>query len=279
LWSGLPGEAALDLAIERAAWLIERHTAKGDRVGVAILAARRLGFFPPDKGKAHASKLMEALAFRTTCNTFDRSGLDETDVAARVLEHLRPLEPGLVEHVRPHEIDRVARRAVLAMKRAPFRCAPEPAPSPREQSLRHYLDGFGIDSPPRLEPERTSTHRALSLALKDVMSQRPKPSLVYVCAPVPEAEMKGELLAGVARARSRASVRWVTTPLEAGIDASGGDVQAAVGYAVSLRAQTARWHGERALSTAGVDVEQVRRVRSSKSDAEAARPGADAETS
>src|SRR5690606_12020489 len=105
--------------------------------------SRRLVWLTPDKGKAHARALLEALAFKTGTSAADRSGLDEADVAARVLEHLRPLEPAMAENIRAGELDRIARRAALAVKRAPFRCPAPQSASPREQTLRHYLESFG----------------------------------------------------------------------------------------------------------------------------------------
>jgi uncharacterized protein (DUF58 family) len=268
LWAGVPGKAPLDVAVDRAAGIIERHAARGDRVGLAIVASRRLAWLPPEKGAAHARALIEALAFRTSASSADRSGLDEADVAARVLEHLRPLEPTMVENLRSHELERIARRAALALKRAPFRCPAPQAATPREQTLRHYLESFGIDSPGRLEPEKPHTWKTLTQALKDLLQQRPRPSLVHVCAPVPEPDAKKELLSSLSRGRARAVVRWVPTLLDAGLDPAVSETQRAVNFAVSLRANTARGLGERALGAAGVEIDRPV-IRPKLADAEA----------
>lgn len=261
LWAGVPGEAPLDHAIEHAARLVEQHGSRGDRVGLGVLAARRLAWVPPNRGKAHVARLLETLAFRTGTNTPERSGLDEADVAARVLEHLRPLEPTMVENLRPNEIDRIARRAALALKRAPFRCAPPRARSPREQTLWHYLESFGIASPPRLEPERPATRRTLVQALTDVLALRPKPSLVYVCAPVPEEEDQPDLAAKLTGLGARVRLRWVPVQREQGIAPATDAAGHAVRYAIELRAQTARTSGERWLHQRGVEIEHPRSRR------------------
>jgi uncharacterized protein (DUF58 family) len=258
LWAGTPGQAPLDHAIDQAARLVEQHGGHGDRVGLGIVASRKLAWIAPNRGKAHLAELLEALAFRTSTNTPDRSGLDEADVAARVLEHLRPLEPQLAENLRVGEVDRIARRAALALKRAPFRCPPPRATTPREQSLWHYLESFGISSPPRLEPERPATRRVLAQALSDVLAQRPKPSLVYVCAPVPELEDQPDFSKKLSGARARVHVRWIPVPREAGIATDDGVTGSAVRYAIELRARTARTDGERWLGTQGVEVEHPR---------------------
>lgn len=258
LWAGVPGEAPLDRAIERAGWLVEQHGARGDRVGLCLIGARRLGWFPPQRGAPHMTKLLDALAFDTGTYDTDRSGLDEGEVAARVLEHMRPLEPTMAENLRSHEVDRIARRAVLALKRAPFQCSRPLSPSPREQSLRHYLKSFGIESPARLEPDRPRTDQALILAFKEAIAMKPKPSLVVVCAPVPDARDSAELIAGLKTLpRARAEVRWIPTHLADGMEPTSGSVNRAVRYAIELRTNTQRDEGERRLRRAGIKVERL----------------------
>jgi uncharacterized protein (DUF58 family) len=261
LWAGALGRAPLDHGIEQAARLVEQHGSRGDRIGLGIVASRKLAWIAPNRGKAHVAHLLEALAFRTGTNTPDRSGLDEGDVAARVLEHLRPLEPQMAENLRSGEVDRIARRAALALKRAPFSCPAPRAATPREQSLWHYLESFGIASPPRLEPERPTTRRVLAQALTDVVAQRPKPSLVYVCAPVPEEEDQPAFTKKLGALGARVRVRWVPVLREDGIDTNQDATGQAVRYAIELRARTARTDGERWLHQRGVEIEHPRVLR------------------
>lgn len=266
LWAGVAGDAPLDHAIERCGWLIEHHTSKGDRVGLGILAARQLAWFPPNKGAAHAAHLLEAAAFATGTYSGDRSAFDEAEVAARVLEHMRPLEPGLAEHLHASEIDRIARRASLALRRAPFKCPAPHAASPREQSLRHYLASFGIPSPARLEPDRPKSDSVLAQALKQVTNGKPRPSLIYICSPVPDPRQQAELLTSLkSLPRRRCELRWVPTRLQDGLDQADEDIASAVRYAIELRAEVARQSGEQRLRSIGVKLEPLE-ARSPRSE-------------
>src|SRR5262249_15426401 len=92
LWAGPLGRAAMDLAIDVVAAVCTRHLSRGDRVGLYITAPGLKAVIPPDHGPAHGNKIAHALT--VGCGTYDahRSELDDSDVAVRVLEHLRPLD-------------------------------------------------------------------------------------------------------------------------------------------------------------------------------------------
>jgi len=87
--------------------------AGGDRVGLAVIGTRTLCFEKPERGIAHAAHLVDKLVQVTGCMDADRSGLDETELSLRVIEHMRPLDPALSAHVHaPRSIaSPVARRS------------------------------------------------------------------------------------------------------------------------------------------------------------------------
>src|SRR5262249_41939388 len=61
LWAGRPGRAPLDLAIEEASALTTRHLARGDRVGLFVVASEPRACLPPDHGPAQAQRIAHAL--------------------------------------------------------------------------------------------------------------------------------------------------------------------------------------------------------------------------
>src|SRR5690606_26046524 len=73
LWSGKPGQSPLDLAIDEVAAVAQRHLARGDRVGLGILAARTLCWLPPDRGASHGVEIASALVRATMTYDSDRS--------------------------------------------------------------------------------------------------------------------------------------------------------------------------------------------------------------
>lgn len=262
LWSGLSGHSPLDVAIEAIATLAENHLERGNRVGLAIVGARRLVWLPPGQGAAHAAHIMEALAFGTSCHSADRSGLDESDVALRVLEHLRPLEPPLVNNVQVHDIERVARRANLVLPRAPFTLPSPAATSPRDALLRKYLMAFGIDSPPRLEPDRPRTDAALVAALNDVVHKKPRATLAVVVAPVPDPEQQSLMLSALARLpRRHCELRWLPIPHAVGLDDDRAGISDEVRFAMTLKSEAIRRAGTIALRRSGVRIERMRVMR------------------
>ncbi|MCA9598813.1 MAG: DUF58 domain-containing protein [Myxococcales bacterium] len=259
LWSGVLGKAPLDIAADEVAAVAQRHLARGDRVGLAIVGSRVLSWIPPDRGPAHGIALMTSLCQRATTYDGDRSELDETDVALRVLEHMRPLDPTAARGVRPTETERVARRADRVRARAPFPEATAHAQSRQERALRSYLAAFGIASPPRLEPDRGKTDQQLAAALSRAMREKPRPSLVYVWSPAPDLGARPDIERALARhPHRRAELRWVSMRVEPGIPRDGGELMSVVADAVALRARVAEERGEHALRRLGVHVERPR---------------------
>jgi len=262
LWAGEMGRAPLDVAIDEAAAVALRHLRRGDFVGLAVVGARTLAFIEPATSPGHALTLMGALSHATGCLDAERSGLDETDVAARVLEHLRPLDARVAGNVRAHELERVARRAerVIAA-RAPFRAVNVPAATRRERTLRGYLAAFGLGSPPRLEPDRPRTDAELSRLLVRLGREKRHPSLIYLWSPAPDPETRPQIERALSTLpRRRFELRWMSIPLDAGIASGERPVERVVAATVSLRARAAIRRGELALRRLGVRQEGPRPV-------------------
>ena len=258
LWSGKPGTAPLDLAIDQVAAVAQRHLARGDRVGLAVVASRRLAWLPPDRGPAQEIEICSVLAQATSTIDADRSDLDEGEVAARVLEHMRPLDPSVARHVRSTDIDRIARRASRLRSRAPMTSHEPFAASSRERALRRYLEAFGIGSPPRMDPERSQTDTQLVEALADLRRAKPRPSVVYMWSPPPDPTQRAKLHRALRKHPGRrVDLRWITMDPTASLP-TRGTLQHAVAFAVAERAKVAQSRGERALRRFGVKVERLR---------------------
>ncbi|MEN9577407.1 MAG: hypothetical protein RJA70_416 [Pseudomonadota bacterium] len=262
LWAGHSGQAPLDHAIDEVASVLEHHLARGDKVGLGIVAARRLAWHPPEAGAAHLARLMATLALNTATFDADRSALDESEVAARVLEHLRPLEPNLAPNVRLSNLDRLARRAAAALRRSPGRADVPFATSPREQTLRHYLKSFGIDSPPRLEPDRDKTDWRLVEALKEVLGAKPKPSLVYTWSKAPDPSQLVLLEGLKTLPRRHSELRWMPIRIDRGLAEAQDERSDIVHYAVTTRAKAAHLAGIQSLRRLGIQVEEPRKIAS-----------------
>jgi uncharacterized protein (DUF58 family) len=254
LWSGPVGRAPLDLAIDEAATVALRHLRRGDHVGLAVVGARTLAFIEPGSSPGHALKLVNALANATGCLEPERSGLDEADVAARVLEHLRPLDARASAHLRMSELDRIARRAErIIVARALFRGASVPAATRRERTLRGYLAAFGLGSPARVEPDRPRTDAELARLLVRLGREKRRPSLVYLWSPTPDPETRPALDRALgALPRRRFQLNWMGVPLDAGLARDATGVTRVVVDTVSLRAQAAVRRGEHALRRLGL---------------------------
>ena len=261
LSAGRPGEAAFDHTIDEAAAVVVRHVMRGDRVGLGVIGRRVLSWHEPERGAAHAARLIEVLSHAATPVHADRSGLDESDAALRVLEHMRPLDPDLSTGIGPHELDRIAERAKKLLDRAPFSGLELYAKSPRERIFRTYLESFGIGSPHRLGPDRAEVDEQLAQALGRLRAARPRPSLIYVWSPLAEPSTRGRLVDIVARIRSRRTeLVWVAVPETDGLS-RGGDYDALVARTLSRRAELAQHRAERALRELRVRVEHFRSAR------------------
>jgi uncharacterized protein (DUF58 family) len=221
LWAGPLGRAPLDLAIDEAAGICTRYLARGDRVGLAIYAAKLRTWILPDQGPSHGSKLAHALITSTGTHDASRSELDEADVAMRVLEHLRPLDARGLSDLRRGDLDRLASRAAALRPRAPFSPAAPEARSARERSLRRYLAAYGIESPARAEPERHDAGFALVEALVQITRQKPRASVVHIVAPAPSEVAHEKPLTDALRRLSRtgATVHWSMPHFEPALEA------------------------------------------------------------
>lgn len=275
LWAGPPGRAPLDALIDQASALATRHLGRGDRVGLCVVASTLRAWLPPDGGVAHGQKLAWALLAGTSTHDAERSDLDELDVAVRVIEHLRPLDPKGLADVRRNDLDRLAERAESMRGRAPFRVRRPSARTPREQTLRRYLASFGVDSPPRADGERKDTARELAAVLGRIAREKPRPSMVHVLAAGPEADGEAPLRDAVLRLRrAGATVAWALPSFDGALeppwgvgpaDAAGrvrraafGDGAPAAALAVRVRARIALARQERDLRRLGVRITRVR---------------------
>jgi uncharacterized protein (DUF58 family) len=261
LWAGEPGTAPLDRAVEDVAALATSHLRRGDKVGLVVCASRLRSWITPASGAAHASVLAGALASSAAVIDADRSELDEADVARRVAEHARPLDPGGLDDLPRGNADALARRADELRARAPFAPRVPFAHTAREQALRHYLAAFGIESPPRLEGERGKAELTLALALERLATEKPRATAAHVWAPPPaNADAFRRAIASL-RVR-RIELRWSLPPLDAGVGA-GRERQSAVAEvvdeAVRARTRATRARGEKLLRRLGVRVVAPRR--------------------
>ncbi|MBK8256616.1 MAG: DUF58 domain-containing protein [Polyangiaceae bacterium] len=207
-WAGPVGRAPLDYMIDEAAAVANRHLGRGDRVGLYLYATTARVFLNPEDGPAQGSKIAHALVVGTSTHDFDRSDLDESDVAVRVIEHLRPLDSRGLNDVRRGDLDKLAQRADQTRSRAPFSAAAPAGRTPRERTLRRYLAAYGIESPPRSEQVRQG-----GLALFEVFHaiERTKPhaTLVHVIGQPPEEQHDKRLGDAVRRlSRHGAQIVW-----------------------------------------------------------------------
>src|SRR5262249_49413182 len=133
-----------------------------------------------------ANKIALALASTASAVDADRCELDEVELAVRVAEHLRPLDPRGLADVPRGNLDALASRAEAMRVRAPFAPRLPHSATPREPRLGHYLAAFGIEVPPRVEGERDKAEAQLaSLLDKITLEKRKKPSIVHIWAPAP----------------------------------------------------------------------------------------------
>ncbi len=257
LWAGEKGAAPLDLVVEEVASVAARHLRRGDRVGIVVSASRLRTWIPPGEGAAHAATLAGALASAASCIDADRSELDEHQVAQRVVEHARPLDPrGLID-VRKGDLDALVKRAEQLRTRAPFAPRLPFAHTPREQALRHYLAAFGIESPPNVDGERPKADDTMVHVLERLATEKPRASVVHVWAPAPP-RSDGFAAAIAALRRHKVEVRWSMPRFDEGVGSDRdrrSPVADFVEEAVKVRARSAQARGERILRRLGVRVQ------------------------
>jgi uncharacterized protein (DUF58 family) len=255
LWAGAAGESPLDRVIDEVAGLSVRHLGEGDRVGLVILASRLRSWIDPKTGAVHGALIAGSLASAASVVDADRSELDEAEVARRVSEHARPLDPHGLADVPRGDLDALAARASQLLSHAPFASRRPHAPSPREEALRQYMAAFGIESPPRTDGERARAEATLLGTLERLKIERPRPSIVHVWAPPPaHPEAMGRRVAAL---RSRgAEVRWTLPPFDCGIpsDSPAGSAAAIAEQAVRWRARVTGERGERILRRMGIRI-------------------------
>jgi hypothetical protein len=196
----------------------------------------------------------------------DRCDLDESELAQRVSEHARPLDPRGLADLTKGDLEQLATRAEQLRARAPFAPRLPFAKTAREQKLRHYLASFGIEVPPRVEGERERSDASIADALEKLARDKTRPSLIHVWAPVPA---KGTPIArALQRLKARrADVRWTLPAFEESVGVGAAldlareplTVAEAVNIAVRARAVVSRERGERALRRLGVRPLQTKR--------------------
>jgi hypothetical protein len=218
----------------------------------------------PAAGPSQAAKISAALSSAASMVDADRSDFDEADVAARVAEHCRPLDPRGLADVGRGNFDMLAARAESLRSRAPFAPRLPQAPSARERSLRHYMASFGIECPPRAEGEREKTVVSMAHAFDKLLGQKLRASVVYVWGPAPEET--SVLGRAVRKLRARhIEVRWIQPAIDLTPTAEGS-VQEAVYAAVSERAELAQERAVRVLKRLGAKQPKLRRATSAQGE-------------
>jgi uncharacterized protein (DUF58 family) len=259
LLAGAAGRAPLDRVIEEVARRATRALSAGHRVGLVVAASRLRAWIAPGAGAGHAALIASALAGAVSCVDSDRSELDESEVAQRVAEHARPLDPrGLVD-LEKGDLDALARRCEELVARAPFSGRASFAHTNREQTLRQYLSAFGVESPPRVEGEHAKTEGLLAQVLAKLVAEKPRASSVHVWAMPPSNPQPSAKAVSMLRSR-HIEVRWTVPPLAAGLgDGSpSATIPAVIDDAVRVRAVAMTSRGERLLRRLGVHVERYR---------------------
>lgn len=252
LWAGQPAEASLDHAIDRVASMIRQSLRQGDRVGLCVVAARTLARIAPDQGSAHEAKLFDALTHAVSVSDCDRSGLDEEEIAAVVLEHLRPMDPVGTRGISPKDLESIARLAQRALGRARLPTRPEPlGASPRDRLLRRYVAEFGLPTPCRTTTDRDLTDKELIGTLKWLTEQRP--DRIRVCSPWPALRLLDGLVKVQRRLRkSRIALDWIPMRIHYGAEDPKTVPQQLVHECFNWRAVVEDANGKLALRRLGV---------------------------
>ena len=256
LWAGAHGTSPLDIAIDELGGVAARHIAKGDRVGVVVFASRVRTWLPPAGGPLQASKISAALASAASMVDSDRCELDEAELAQRVAEHLRPLDPRGLGDVPRGNLDALSVRAETMRSRAPFAPRLPHASTPREQRFRHYLASFGVEVPPRVEGERDKADAQLRGILDKLTREKSKkkPSIVHIWAPPPGPASQVDVAVRKLKAR-HIEVRWTMPSFEPGLTLPGHappTVEDVVFDAVRIRVRASQARAERAMRLIGV---------------------------
>jgi uncharacterized protein (DUF58 family) len=267
LWAGVQGRAPLDEGVDEMAAIATRHLARGDHVGLIVTASRLRTWIPSGSGGAQAIRLAAALASAASMVDSDRSDLDEHEVAQRVAEHARPLDPRGLADIPKGNLDLLAARAESLRARAPFAPRVPFARAAREQRLRHYLASFGIEAPPRADGEREKTEIAIGTALEKLAADKSRPSIVHVWGPAPALGSTTAKALRRLRAR-RTEVRWTVPAFEHSVGVTDApadpttNVRDVVEDAVRQRARIARARAEATLKRLGVRPQaMIRRPR------------------
>ncbi|AKU99454.1 putative MEMBRANE PROTEIN [Labilithrix luteola] len=256
LWAGALGTAPLDLAIDELGGVAARHLAKGDSVGLVVFASRMRTWLAPSNGPAQASRIVAALASAASMVDADRSELDEAELAQRVAEHLRPLDPRALTDVPRGNLEALSMRAESMRARAPFAPRLPQSTSPREQRFRHYLASFGVEVPPRAEGERERAESQLAELLgKMLQDKKTRPSIVHIWAPPPSAS--SPVPRAVRRLRAaHAEVRWTLPVFDASLERPRHEgsptVEDVVFDAVRLRVKASQHRAETIMRGLGV---------------------------
>ncbi|MCL2724123.1 MAG: DUF58 domain-containing protein [Polyangiaceae bacterium] len=256
LWAGEPGKAPLDIAVNELAAVAARHLARGDRVGFVMFASHAGTRLAPATGPLQATRIVRALASAASMTDADRCELSELEIASRVLEHLRPLDPRSLSDLLRKDLDALSARAEMMRSRAPFAPRLPSAQSPREQRLRHYLAAFGIEVPPRADGERHKASAFLAELLERIVrDKKARPSIVHVWAPPPNAENHVDRTLRKLRG-AHVEVRWSMPVFDPSLEArtTGGSatVDGVVHDAVRIRVRAAQTRAERMLRGSGV---------------------------
>ena len=262
LWAGAHGTAPLDLAVDELGGVAARHIAKGDRVGLIVFASRIRTWLAPGTGPLQASKISAALASAASMVDGDRCELDEAELAQRVAEHLRPLDPRALADVPRGNLEALSIRAEAMRSRAPFAPRQPLATTPREQRFRHYLASFGIEVPPRVDGERDKADlqlRGIFDKLAREKNPKKRPSIVHVWAPPPGPESHMDV--AVRKLKSRhVELRWTMPSFEPGLLGRGqgaATVEDVVLEAVRIRVRASQSRAERAMRGLGVRARAV----------------------
>ncbi len=211
LWAGPLGRAPLDTAIDDLSRVAAKHLANGDAVGLVVFASRTRTWLAPGAGAAQASKIAAALASAASTVDSDRCEFDETELALRVAEHLRPLDPRALADVPRGDLDGLSLRAEAMRSRAPFAPRLPVSVTAREQRFRHYLASFGVEVAPRIDGERAHAEAHLTVVLDRLTREKDRKkraSLVHLWAPAAFG-VHGLAAAKVRKLKSRrVEVRW-----------------------------------------------------------------------